>query len=218
MCDDCLDWLPWIKNACPQCGAHHATPNSPCGYCTLNTYHFDSVHALFEYEKPISQMMHQLKFKKNLMMANLMGKLWIHSMNDNQLKKPDLIIPVPLHVNRLKKRGYNQALEIIRPVSHFYRIPIDTKACIRIKDTQSQTNLTANKRSRNLRNAFALTKSINEDRVVIFDDVMTTGATVNEIAGLLKTQNIAHIEIWTCARAQPFRKKTIKPDGYIYPL
>ena len=113
----------------------------------------------------------------------------------------DVIVPVPLHRTRLRERGYNQALELARPVASALGIPIDTGTCHRVQASVAQMTLAADARRRNVRGAFQATGDIAGRRVAIVDDVMTTGATVNELSGELLRRGALEVQVWVCARA-----------------
>ena len=114
---------------------------------------------------------------------------------------PQLIIPVPLHPSRYRERGYNQTLEIARTLTRRLGIPLDYQSCIRSIATQSQTELTGKERRRNVSRAFAMAKPLNAARVAILDDVVTTGATVNALAKVLRHAGVRQIDVWACSRA-----------------
>lgn len=118
---------------------------------------------------------------------------------------PECIIPVPLHRRRLRQRGFNQALEIAKPLAKKLQLPVDFKTCIRTKHTRPQSELSAKKRQQNIKNAFTLKKPITAKHVAIVDDVMTTGNTVTELSALLRNNGVTTIEIWCCARAASLR-------------
>ena len=162
----------------------------------------DQVIALFHYEPPISSLIAQLKFRENLMIAKLFSQYWIDYLHNPINPLPECILPVPLHHQRLKERGFNQALEIAKPIGKYFKIPIDKQHCIKIKNTAAQSSLSAKKRRDNLKNAFALTRPINARHVVILDDVMTTGNTISEIATLLKKSGVAKVDAWCCAKVE----------------
>ena len=113
------------------------------------------------------------------------------------------LLPVPLHPRRLRSRGYNQALEIARPVSRALALPIVQDAVTRQRDTQPQAEQSAVQRERNIRGAFVPGKPVTYQSVAIVDDVMTSGHTVNEIATLLRQSGVEQIEVWCVARAWP---------------
>lgn len=116
-------------------------------------------------------------------------------------QQPDLIIPVPLHDNRLKSRGFNQAEEIARYLGKKLQIPIANKRCRRIKDTPTQTGLTAAERRKNLRGAFQMKHSLEGQHIVIIDDVMTTGQTMLEVAKAARASGAKTIDLWAISRA-----------------
>lgn len=128
------------------------------------------------------------------MLAHAAKKQWYH-----QQPLPDLIIPMPLHRKRLQERGFNQALEIAKPVSRALKIPID-QAVIRSKATLPQSTLHADERKRNMAKAFTTTRSYAGLHVAVIDDVMTTGHTVTALAQLLIRHGAARVDIWCCAR------------------
>ena len=113
------------------------------------------------------------------------------------------VLPVPLHLKRLRHRGFNQALEIARPITRILALPIVNDAVYRRCDTQPQAEQPAAQRERNIRGAFELGKSVDYKHIAIVDDVMTSGHTVNEIAQLLRQAGVEQIEVWCVARAWP---------------
>ena len=203
ICRQCHDSLPHYQSGCTGCGIilDNYGEKNLCGACILSPPLYDNMLALFEYEPPISSLIHQLKFNGNLLIARWLATQWItHLKKINKL--PDLIMPVPLHHTRLTERGFNQALEIAKPIGHYFNIRIDARSCIRIKNTQAQSSLSASNRKNNLKNAFGLSHSISAQHVAILDDVVTTGNTVSEIAHLLRKVGIEKIDVWCCARAR----------------
>ncbi len=185
------------------CDNQHAI----CTHCNKTLPHYtinpnDNIFALFHYETPISELIWKLKFHGDLSIAHLFSTVWIDFIKQQHtFTLPDLIIPVPLHFSRLKQRGFNQALEIAKPIGKYFHIPVDTKSCVRIKDTRPQSSLPAQKRKNNVKNAFGLSYSITAKHVAILDDVITTGNTVSEITQLLQKTGVETIDVWCCARA-----------------
>ena len=110
-------------------------------------------------------------------------------------------MPVPLHPSRLRERGYNQALEIARPVARHLGIALDYHCTRRVRATPPQTELPRRQRHGNVHGAFALCRTPKATRIAIVDDVMTSGHTVNELAGCLRRAGVRHIEVWVVARA-----------------
>lgn len=112
-----------------------------------------------------------------------------------------MLVPVPLHRARLRERGYNQSLELARVVARHFGLPLAMHAVRRVRATTPQTTLTSNERRRNVRNAFHATVDFSGKRVVIVDDVMTSGHTVNALARCLRRAGAVSIVVWVTARA-----------------
>ena len=173
---------------------------SLCGHCQSNNPAFASTVAPFVYQGPIRYLIQQLKFNAQYKNARLLGTLLAQQVNQ-AANLPELIIPVPLHRARYRQRGFNQAIEIAKTVAKHTRLPVDLTSCIRHRNTPHQIDLPAKQRRKNLKNAFAIEKSISAQHVAIVDDVMTTGTTVNELAKVLHKAGVKRIDIWICARA-----------------
>jgi len=202
ICSGCKDDLPWLTKACAICSLPLFGQDSPlllCGECIKSPPPFDHVTTLFSYESPINHLIHQLKFAKKLSIARLMGEFLLQKII-NQDKKPDLIIPVPLHSQRLKERGFNQAHEIARYIAKPLGIPLMSHQIVRHKNTVEQASLPFEQRKSNLAHAFSLRQKLQADYIAIVDDVMTTGYTVRALADLLRKNGVKKIAIWCCAR------------------
>jgi ComF family protein len=204
LCSHCERELPFIKHACPRCGIEMEINTQICGNCLKNPPPFDDTVTLFHYENPISKIIMDLKFQQKLVNAKILGELMAKHLNylfaNNNYPKPDCIIPVPLSAKRLRERGFNQALEIAKPIAKHLNIPIDINNCKRTRHTEAQAIIPANKRKSNIKNAFKIIKTINAKHVAIVDDVVTTGNTVIELSKTLQQAGIERISIWCCAR------------------
>ena len=124
-----------------------------------------------------------------------------HDIRARSLPLPDIIIPVPLHKQRLQQRGFNQAVEIGRTLSRSLGVTLDLRSCIRVRPTPEQSGLAARQRKTNIKGAFQIKGDVKAKRIVILDDVMTTGSTVSELANRLIVQGAQRIDVWVCARA-----------------
>lgn len=113
------------------------------------------------------------------------------------------IIPMPMHRHRLKERGFNQALEIAKLLSKILNIKLDYTSCLRIKHTAPQASLKLKDRITNIKGAFSCLQNLQDLNIAIVDDVMTTGASLNELAKTLKQAGAAHVECWVMARTLP---------------
>lgn len=199
LCAGCRDDLPWLDCACPRCGS--PLPGSgtrqTCGDCQSHPPAFDRCIALFRYAAPLDGLLLQLKFVHAVHLARLFAALLAERLRTEP--PPDCILPVPLHPSRQRERGFNQAIEIARPLARELGCRLDLETCIRTRATPPQTRLSARARRRNLRGAFILTRPPAR-RIALLDDVMTTGSTLNELARLLRRGGAEHIEVWVCAR------------------
>jgi ComF family protein len=117
-----------------------------------------------------------------------------------KVSPPDCIIPIPLHPSRQRERGFNQAIEIARPLSQHMGCHLDIETCIRTQPTPPQSLLSGSQRRNNLRGAFALTRPLQARHVALIDDVMTTGSTLNAVSNLLRHGGAKRIDVWVCAR------------------
>ncbi len=200
LCQHCEAELPWLKNTCQQCALPLAKDSGSlyCGDCLSHPKAFDKTTALFYYAPPIRKLISQLKYHQQLMHAHFFANIFIQHLKQ---PLPQAILPVPLHKKRLRQRGYNQAVEIARPIAHRFNIPILLQHCIKNKTTTPQTQLPAKQRRNNIRGSFKISKPIYFAHVAILDDVMTTGSTINELAKTLKKQGVTTIEAWCCARS-----------------
>ena len=174
-----------------------------CGSCLNNQLSQVQTVTLFHYHPPIDNLLLSLKFNNRLVNAKILGELLAsHLYAQYQAKdKPEIIIPVPLHPQRLRERGYNQALELARPIAKRLKIKIDKSKVVRVKNTLAQALLPAKKRERNIKQAFSIMKKRSYKHVAIIDDVITTGNTVAELGKMLYWDGANKIDVWCCAKA-----------------
>lgn len=206
LCDGCEIDLPWITHSCLQCAIPLPASNNlelRCPACLQNPPPFERAFALFHYQHPISAIITQLKFYHQLLYAKLFGLLlakYLQHAYEKDSSYPSIVIPMPLHKKRLRERGFNQALEIARPFSKNLQIPIDYKLSQRIRETKSQSSQrSVYARFINVKNAFSST-NMKGQHLLIIDDVITTGATVRELAKELNRQGASRVDVACCAR------------------
>jgi ComF family protein len=156
----------------------------------------------FRYEEPIRHLIQSLKFGSRHVNARLLGALLAENIDTTQAL-PEVVIPVPLHPLRYRERRFNQALEIARAVTSRLNLPLDYRTCHRIRPTNAQARLHADDRRKNIRQAFAVSSPLAYRHIALLDDVVTTGATVRELATTLRRAGANQIDIWACARALP---------------
>jgi ComF family protein len=203
ICEPCAISLEKNSNCCYRCGeTFESSISAPkiCGKCIYTPPAYDETHAPFIFQSGMRYLIHNLKFHKSYKNSRLLGRLISESLQ-NATGLPELIIPVPLHPIRYRQRGFNQSLEIARTVSNQLKIPLDYSSCQRRKYTLQQSDLPAKRRKNNLQNAFTIARPIKADHIVILDDVMTTGATANELAATIKKSGVSRVDVWVCARA-----------------
>jgi len=201
ICRACLKDLALNTDACPAC----AKPDSASRVCSdcLNRRRafIDNTWALFRYHYPVNLLIQHTKFNQGIDVANHLGGMLGELFLKNKAALPDCIIPVPLHRRRLIARGYNQSVEIARPVSRQLGIKLDTYSCKRIRATTAQADLPAKKRRQNVRNAFSVSKTLDYKHILLIDDVITTGSTVNELARMLGLAGVRQVDVLAVARA-----------------
>ena len=200
-CPVCHADLPRFKHACPRCG--NALPfatTQACGHCLAQHPAYDRVQAAFAYANPIRQLIARFKFARRLELGPMLANALLERLHENA-SQIEAILPVPLHQQRLRRRGYNQAVELARPLARALGLPMLLDAVVRHKATLEQSSLTGRQRRSNLKGAFRLEMPLAYRRLAIVDDVMTTGSTVHELATLLKNHGVEYIEVWCAARA-----------------
>ena len=141
-----------------------------------------------------------VKFRGRLNHARLLGQLLADAVQEYVPAMPQVLIPVPLHPSRLAARGFNQSLEITRVVARLLDLPVDFRCCRRVLHTSPQSGLDQSARRRNIRGAFVAQTPLPWRRVVILDDVVTTGSTVSELAVVLHRAGAESVEVWAAAR------------------
>ena len=207
LCAPCNADLPHLATEhCDTC-ALPITSGTRCGACLSDPPAFDHVCAPFTYAFPADALVQALKYRSMLALAPLFG-IAITTILD---ERPDVIIPMPLADTRLRERGFNQAQEIARHVARTTGITLLPRACRKVRDTAPQAALPWKERAKNVRKAFVCDEDFSGRHVAVIDDVMTTGATLNELARNLKQAGAARVTGLIVTRTLPgtFRKHGI---------
>lgn len=194
LCSACDADLPRLSEPRCPCCALESPRGEICGRCLAERPHYDGTRAALAYQFPGDALVQALKFKGELALAGLLGGLLANVVAREEV---DCVVPVPLSAVRLRSRGYNHAAEIARRVA---RASLEVDLCERIRDTPPQMELPFAERQRNVRGAFRCTRSAAGRCIALVDDVMTTGATLNEIALVLKDAGAARVVNWVVAR------------------
>lgn len=206
LCADCFAELPWNRHACPRCAAPLPpdTDTPLCGDCIRRLPSWDAAWSPLAYGFPVDKLIQRFKFEGDLAVGRLLGSLlaeYIAAGDD----RPDCIVPVPLHASRLKERGFNQAVELARPVSRRMKVKVRLDLCERSRATQVQSTLDADERRKNLKDAFTVKAPVQGLHLVLLDDVVTTGATAESLAKTLREAGARRITLWSvCRAASPY--------------
>jgi ComF family protein len=207
LCAACATTLPWNRCACPCC-AIPLPATALCGQCLRRDAvlarrgrhaPLGAVHAACVYAAPIDRLLPRFKFHGDLAAGALLAQLMAAAFAS--LPRPEVVIPLPLHRARLRRRGYDQALELARPLARALDLPLRDDLLHRVRATAPQSELSAAARHRNLRHAFAVRDTaVPPMHVVLIDDVMTTGATLRAAAEALQRAGVARVDAWVAAR------------------
>jgi ComF family protein len=205
LCAACLAALPWNRQACARCAIPlPGRPGAPgeelvCGNCLQHPSPLQATRAAFIYGAPLDRLLPRFKFHHDLAAGRLLAQLMAHAFAGSE--RPQALLPIPLHRARLRSRGYDQALELAKPLSRALCLPLLHDALVRTRATAQQSKLDAAQRRRNLRKAFVVDpRNALPAHVVLVDDVMTTGATLHAAADALRRAGIARVDAWVCAR------------------
>jgi ComF family protein len=200
LCAACATELPRNRSCCARCALPLPAPAALCGECQRHAPPWQAAWAPFRYGWPLDRLESRFKFGGDLAAGRTLAALWRREAPPEPL--PELLLPVPLHRRRLRQRGYNQALELAKPLARHFGLPLCRDVLLRTRVTAAQTELDALARRRNVRGAFAVRAgSALPAHVAILDDVMTTGATLAECARVLQRAGVARVDVWALARA-----------------
>lgn len=207
VCGGCRADLPWITRPCARCSAPLPPGAAPglCAACDLSLAGLAQVRAALVYEYPVDALVAAAKFQARRECARALGELLVAGLARQwaDALSAEVIVPVPLHPARLGSRGYNQAVEIARPVASALGLPMATRLCRRSRNTAAQSALPGRARRKNLADAFSVRGSVARTRVLIVDDVVTTGHTLSSLAGSLRRAGAEQVMAWCAARVVP---------------
>lgn len=196
LCEPCRDDLPAMPGArCTRCALPLAS-GGVCADCLARAPSYDSIAAAFPYDFPIDALVQSYKYGGDLTLSTLFARELARHVTGNI----DAIVAMPLSASRLAERGFNQAHEIARHLARAVGVPLLARACRKVAETTPQAGLTLARRVRNVRRAFVCDVDLSGRRVAIVDDVMTTGATLNELARVVKRAGAVSVSGWVVAR------------------
>jgi ComF family protein len=202
LCVGCEADLRPNATACACCGLPLAQAQDWCGRCLKRRPAFQSTWVPLLYVPPLSGLLTRFKFAGDLAAGRVLAELALEHWRRRPPARPEALLPVPLHVDRLRERGYNQALELVRPLARGCGIALLPDTLRRDRATPAQSGLSALARRRNLKGAFHVRDgAVLPAHVALVDDVMTTGATAQECALALRRAGVARVDVWAIARA-----------------
>lgn len=196
LCDLCQAALPYRQNYCQTCGLALAKTAPRCGNCQKMPENIQKIYSVFHYQPPISLWLQRFKFQGDLAYGRLLAELLAQALSAETPSAA--LLPVPLHAKRLAERGFNQSLELSRPLAKSWQKPVLRFAVQRQRPTESQVGLSKSAREKNLKNAFRA-KILAYENLAIIDDVFTTGSTLFSLAKSLEKQLI-RLKIITLCR------------------
>ena len=201
VCKDCISILPWCRRACYQCGLPiHTSSNERllCGQCLKKPPMFDHLHAALWYQPPISQLITDYKYFQRWENARCL--IGLFAMTIPVMPADARLVPMPSHARRIRERGFNAVYECLRFLNKQISVKYDQTLLKRANYTETQTGKTKPQRRKNVKNAFRVTRPIDNEKIILFDEVVTTGATVDEASKQLKKAGASNVEVWCIAR------------------
>lgn len=200
ICSTCFEELELLpESKCSLCKIPIINNSKICLNCENSHIYYDNLFCTFKYATPLNKILHDFKYKGNVVHSSLLGLLLYQNLATlAHITDYDLIIPTPLHKDKLKQRGFNQSDKILDYTRGMIKkLPINNKILIRCKNTDAQAQTKLADRNHNLTDAFKLTcnsRDISGLKILLVDDVVTTGATINSIAQLLKSNGAATVD------------------------
>jgi ComF family protein len=199
LCRACGESLPRLpRSQCRSC-ALPLESGDFCGTCLAAPPTYDGVAAAFIYQFPVDALVQKYKYGPDLTLAPILGRL-LGTMSCGEV---DAVVAMPLGDSRLRSRGFNQAQELARVAARMRGLPLLARACRKVSETPPQASLPWKERAANVRGSFVCDADLRGQRVAVVDDVMTTGATLNELARVLKRAGAQSVRAWVVARTLP---------------
>ncbi|WP_380183260.1 DNA utilization protein GntX [Kalamiella sp. sgz302252] len=189
---------------CPRCGLATFYPNAECGRCQRRPPSWHRLVFVAAWQPPLKDLVRRLKFFQRTALSAMLARLilltWLTARREGRVKRPDLLLCVPLHYSRAWRRGYNQLDEMAVYLARWMNVPFIKGGLSRRKRTKIQHFLTARARRRNLRGAFRVEMAVKGRHIALLDDVVTTGSTVEEISRILLAAGAASVQVLCLCR------------------
>ncbi len=210
LCDPCREELPYVDHGCAGCALAlpEAAAAGLCLGCLRRRPPFDRAFALLHYEYPADRMIGALKFSGRLACGRTLGELMADALRRRIRELPAAIVPVPLHRERQRERGFNQAIELALPIARRLGVELAPGLLSRVRATAPQSGLSARSRRRNVAGGFCLDEARPPESLALVDDVMTTGSTLAAAARACRRGGVRRIEVWVAARAELARSRS----------
>ena len=200
ICKPCHTLLKPLGPACQHCATLLPDAIYPvCGQCCIKRQDVDRVMTAYRFDEPLRTLLHEFKYHQGLYLSNFLTELILDALND-EAKKTQCLIPVPMHPLRIRQRGFNQAAVLAKRLGRRLNITYDLSGCHKISNTAPQATLNAKLRKKNIHNTFRANPLVYQ-HITLIDDLLTTGSTANELARVLKQQGAMRVDLWCCARA-----------------
>lgn len=198
-CEACERALPYLQAPLCELCALPIPDGNICGHCLTQPPKFNRSTAVFAYTFPINKLIQNLKYGEQLALADVLAKQLLLKIDRKNL--PDAIIAMPLHPNKLRQRGYNQAMLLAKKLADELQIELaNHTVCERVRDTVAQSTLPFKARGKNMRNAFVCNIDLSGKKIALVDDVMTSGASLNALAAAVQKRGAAEVQAWVVAR------------------
>lgn len=199
VCENCIHYFATLPHKCDCCAL--PLPNSSysiCGICSVQKPAFDKIITAYRFEEPLRTFLHEFKYEDGLYLLKFIANLMLRALTAEDAKT-ECLIPMPMHPDRIRTRGFNQSVELAKYLSKIIKRPYDLTLCKKIKNTPPLASLDAKARKKQIKNSFHC-KSSPYQHVTIVDDLITTGSTANELAHTLKRAGVGRVTVWCCAR------------------
>ncbi|MDA2920375.1 ComF family protein [Desulfobacterota bacterium AH_259_B03_O07] len=214
VCDDCLDGVRFIKDRalCSKCGLpfgytkydnDNIDSEYLCGKCLRGEYYFERARSIAFYDGLLREILHKFKYQGKLHLGRVLSGILIQNY-PYELGPIDIVVPVPLYIGKLRTREYNQTIILARELANYIKVPFEPLILKKVKETRPQFEITNEKdRKKNVRGAFILEniRRVREKSVLLFDDVFTTGSTINECTRILGRAGASNVHVLTLMRA-----------------
>lgn len=207
ICGECRESLPWVKEPhCKKCGKPIRDARAEyCYDCKVKSHIFEEGRSLWLHQSPVSDAVYAFKYQNRRIYGEVFGEELAEKYGCFlKRRQVELLVPIPLHKKRRRRRGYNQAELLSRLLSERTGLPMDADTLVRVKATQPQKTLGNKERHENIRGAFVSRKRIQCRNVALIDDIYTTGSTLDEAAKILRKAGAEKVYFLTISIGQGY--------------